>query len=199
MMAVTIENSTQKVLVVGSIYDKIDKLQTLKEIDNNYDLIIVNGNITYPYNINKIENRIELFKTLSTKYIYNLGNYDLKFLIKNSSSKIEKWLYSKSNAVIINFKNQTSLIILNGGVLPKMSKQELDNNIEISFISKIDNDPWHKTYGGGYGYIISNQPFTNEKPYFYNYSMQMGNVYSENVKIYCQEVDQYGLKETFLI
>jgi hypothetical protein len=193
----TIENSTHKILVIGSIYDKINKLSNL---DKDYDLIIVNGNICYPYdNIKQIEDRICLFQHLPNKFIYNLGNHDLEFLAKTKSDEIKNWLSSKSNVVIINFKNQTRLIVLNGGVSPKMTKQDLDNNIEVSFISKIDNEAWHSLYGGGYGYIISNQPFTNEAPKFYKYSAQIGSLYDKDTKIYAQVVDQYGLKETILI
>jgi len=108
-------------------------------------------------------------------------------------------LISKPNVIIINFVSQSSLIVTCGGVLPKMTKSQLSDNLETSFISNIENKPWHKFYGGGYGYIISNNPLTDKEPAFYNYSAQIGNVYSKSCQVYAQEVDQFGLKKTILL
>jgi len=117
----------------------------------------------------------------------------------NSNDPIHKWLSTKSNIVMINFTNQSSLIITGGGIVPNMTKSDLHNNIETSFVSTINEKPWHQTYGGGYGYIISNNPLTTKEPQFYHYSAQIGNSHNENTQVYAQEVDQFGLKRTILL
>lgn len=206
MPALTLQNSNHKILVVGPLYDQIKKLEVIENIADKYDIIIFNGNLCYPNNnLLEIEDRIEkIDKYLKTgKFIYNLGNYDLLLLkqleIENKQEKIENWLKNKPNVVIINFESQSSLIVTCGGILPKMTKADLYNNLETSFISKVNDKIWHYLYGGSYGYIISNNPLTDNYPSFYNYSAQIGNKYSENVKVYAQEVDQYGLKKTILL
>lgn len=199
MAAITIRNSKHKILVVGSIYNNKEKLNRIKEIDHKYDLIIINGNLCYPYdNIEEIENNINYIND-NKKWIYNLGNYDLEFIIKNNSLKVSEWLKSKSNVIIIEFINQTKITILNGGITSKTNKFNLFNDIEVSFVSYINNKPWHEYYGGAFGYIISNFPQTTDFPSFYNYSAQIGNKYDIMCKTYGQEIDQYGLKETILI
>lgn len=200
MTAFTIKNFQHKALVVGPIYNKTEKFKKIQEIENNYDLIIFNGNLCYPYeSISELEERIEIFNQ-NPKWVFNLGQYDLKVLIdSNISSKVKEWISSKSNVVIIEYKNQTSLIILGGGLTPTIGKKDLQENLEVSFISNFNNEIWHKSYGGAYGYIISNNPLTDQPPAFYNYSMQIGNYFSQNNKVYAQEVDQYGLKETILL
>jgi hypothetical protein len=199
MVAFTVKNCQQKVLVVGPIYDKIEKLQKIKEIEHNYQYIIFNGNLLYPYvNTNELEERIKLFD--NKKWLFNVGQFDLLALLNRElSSNVSKWINSKPNVIIIEFINKTNLIILGGGVIPKMNKRDLLDSLEVSFVSNFNNEIWHKSYGGGYGYIISNNPLTDKEPAFYNYSMQLGNVFSPDNKVYAQEADQYGLKETILL
>jgi hypothetical protein len=199
MVAFTVKNCQQKVLVVGPIYDKIDKLQKIKEIEHNYQYIIFNGNLCYPYeNTEELEERIKLFD--NKKWLFNAGQFDLLALLNSRNSEyVNKWIKSKPNVIIVEFTNKTNLIILGGGVLPKMIKSDLLDNLEVSFVSKFNNESWHKSYGGSYGYIISNNPLTNKKPEFYNYSMQLGNIFSPENNVYAQEADQYGLKETILL
>jgi hypothetical protein len=78
-----------------------------------------------------------------------------------------------------------------------MNREKLLDNLETSFVSLINGQIWHNLYGGGYGYIISNNPLTQQSPKFYNFSMQMGNIYNgSETKVYAQEIDQFGLKDT---
>lgn len=203
MVALILHNSNHKILVVGPIYDRIDKLQNALKLKNNYDLIIINGNICYPdNNLEKVKQRIEIIDEYlnSEKCIYNVGSLDLQLLSKlEENNDITKWIIKKSNVIIVNFQNQSSIVILGGGITPQMSKKDLYDNLEVSFISNIDKIPWHKLYGGNFGYIISNNPLTKNPPQFYNYSAQIGNHYSDNVNVYAQEIDQFGLKKTILL
>jgi hypothetical protein len=198
MTALTIKNFNHKILVVGSIYDKINKLEDIKKIEHNYNLIIIAGNILYPFKkAEELEFRIKLFN--NSKYHYVIGSYDLKVLSSNLSTTINNWIISQPNAIIVEFINQTRLIVINGGITPQINKTNFNDSLEISFVSNIEKKPWHQFYGGGFGYIISNNPLTNEKPVFYNYSAQIGNIYENVLNTYAQEIDQYGLKKTILI
>lgn len=204
MTARIINNYKHKALVVGPIYDRLDKLQNAINLSNNYDLTIFNGNLCYPNdNLLEVQSRIDILDPFikSHKVLYNLGNYDFKLFnsLTEEKSTVKDWIANKPNVIVINFINQSSIIITCGGVLPKTSKADLNDNLETSFISNINNMPWHNFYGGGYGYIVSNNPLTNKEPAFHNYSAQIGNIYSKSCQVYAQEIDQFGLKKTILL
>jgi hypothetical protein len=205
MVAYAVKNFSQKILVVGSIYDRIELLQNNQKLLDEHDLIIINGNICYPNDkLARIENNIDVVNDLmkSGKMIYNLGNQDLLLMKEleetNRNFNIVKWLKSKSNVIMIEFVSQYNLIITNGGITPKMKKNDLYDNLETSFVSNIENKPWHHWYGGGYGYVISNNPLTQMEPKFYNFSLQLGNEYSSK-NTFAIQIGQYGVGQTFLL
>jgi hypothetical protein len=70
-----------------------------------------------------------------------------------------------------------------------------DNIFSFSFLNYINNIPWHYSYNGENGYVISNNPITDNNPKFYNYSCSLG---TDN-KIYGQEINKFGLKSTYEI
>jgi hypothetical protein len=204
MVALIIEKFEKKTLVVGPIYDKIEILQSQKKLWDKQELIVFNGNLCYPNDdLDQIEKRIEIMDDLiqSGKVIYNLGDQDLLLLRKLDQNrqypKIRNWLQSKSNVVIIKYLTQIQFIITNGGVLPTMQQKDLHHNFETSFISNIDGQPWHNKYGGSYGYIISNNPLTQETPQYYNFSLRIGNVYHQKSLTYAVQVGQYGVERIF--
>jgi hypothetical protein len=204
MVALVVKNFLQKVLVVGPIYDKIEAVQSQQKILNEQDLIIFNGNLCYPNNnLEEVEARIKIMeKFIQTgKVIYNLGNQDLLLMKQldenNQNYRIVNWLKTKSNVVMVDLLAQSGLIITNGGVTPEMKRSDLDDDLETSFVSNIKNEPWHRWYGGGYGYIISNNPLTRESPKFYNFSMQIGNIYDEKNQTYAVQIGQYGVERIF--
>ena len=56
MVALIIEKSYEKTLVVGPIYDKIELLESHKKLWEQQELIIFNGNLCYPNdNLDQIE------------------------------------------------------------------------------------------------------------------------------------------------
>ena len=202
MTLLTLPKIKEKILVVGSVFDKTDKIDKIKEIIANYYVIIFNGNLLYPFDdMDKLILRIKLINELieTKKVIYNLGSYDLKLFsmlnYNNKHTDIQKWILSKPNVIAIDFNNSSSVIILNGGLTPKInSRLMMKDNLELSFISYIDNKPWQNYYGGQLGYIISNNPSNTDNPHFFPYAAQIGTKYSKDSNIYAQEVDQSGLK-----
>ncbi len=206
MPSLILRENINKILVVGPIYDNINVFSFIEKNIAHYDYIIINGSLCYPYdNINFVRDRIKQVDKLllSNKIIYNASNYDYELLAtlyaNNSDKDIQNWINLKPNVIVVNFTNQTTAIITSGGVTPQMNKTSLNENIETSFISYINRKPWHLLYNGMYGYIVSNNPLTNEEPIFYKYSAQIGNKYSENTNVFAQEVDKFGLKKTILI
>ncbi|CAB4197017.1 hypothetical protein UFOVP1290_537 [uncultured Caudovirales phage] len=206
MPCLILRENINKILVVGPIYDNTNVFPFIEKNISHYDYIIINGSLCYPYNnIELVRDRINQLNELlkSNKIIYNASNYDYELLaelyLNNSNKDIIDWINSKPNVIIVTFISQTTTIITSGGVTPKMNRNSLNENIETSFISHINEKPWHLLYNGMYGYIISNNPLTNNDPTFYKYSAQIGNKYSENANVFAQEVDKFGLKKTILI
>lgn len=194
MPAFTLRKITGEVLITGAIYDQMDKLSKLNQLKSKYQLIIINGDICYP--AGSIQERMDLVSELcqDPKIIYNLGKNDLL----KSTEQHSDW-FNKPNVVILEFANQSNLIVTNGGLTSVMTQDSLKDNLETTFVNLIDGKPWHQSYYGFYGYVISNNPLTENFPEFYNYSMQIGNKYKVNGDVYAQEVNQYGLKDTILL
>ena len=196
----TLSNINEKILIVGSVYDKLDKLYKIRTIIPNYGVTIFNGNLLYPFSdIKQIKNRIQIMNELlkTGKVIYNLGAYDLKLLnILNQNDDyfdVQKWITSKPNVIALDFSNTSTVLVMSGVITPHINNRKmLNDNLEVSFISRVNNKPWQVYYGGLMGYIISNNP-NNSKPTYYPYAAQIGAMYSEN-NVYAQEVDPVGLK-----
>lgn len=192
----------KKFLVVGPIYDKIAVLPKVEALLPNYELVIFNGNVSYPNDdIEDVKIRLGVMDRYlqPNRVVYNMGNYDFQLLKKledeGTFPYIRKWFKKHSNVVLVQMPYQ-NIIITSGGITPKMTSEELFDGVETSFVSKVNASPWHRWYGGAYGYVISNNPLTQEEPQYYNYSAQIGNLYSDKVQIYAQEVRENGLGDT---
>ena len=187
-------DSSKKSLVIGAIYDKLDWLP-LDSLCQKYEFVIINGNITYP--LENYSNRIDKLIKMQQKY-YNLfycnGDKDLLFKINQKDLQTIKWIDANYNALKITFTNASNCLIMCGGVKPGFNKSNLIDT-EISFISNINNEPWHLIYGGGMSYIITNNPLTLNEPKYYKYSCQIGNNYETNI-VYAQEIDGLGVHNT---
>lgn len=99
MVAKIINRNVNKLLVVGPIYDQIDKLEKVNGLLNDYDYVIFNGSLCYPYNnLQQVEQRISRMNDLlkSYKVTYNVSQHDLlcaKHLYDNNQSpQILKWI-----------------------------------------------------------------------------------------------------------
>lgn len=193
----------QKILVVGPIYDQIDKVSNRINWISQHGIIIFNGNLTYPHDdLSQVRERIKIMDDWiqSGKVLYNVGDQDLILMKKlwdaREAPDIQAWLRGRSNVVMINFaKTQSNLIVTAGGVTPQMRLADLQDNLETSFVTRIGGRPWHELYGGGLGYIVANNPLTESQPKYYNFSLQIGNAYSPNVKIYAAHIQSLGVKE----
>ena len=200
-----IKNASEKILIVGPTYGNLEKLSKAQSLLSNYQYVIFNGYLYYKFmDLGKLQIAIDTMNELlqTGKVIYNMGPDELMLLegilIPEVPNKICNWFLQHPNVTIVEFSNQHRIIITSGGVTPKMKYDKLKDNLETSFVNNINQEPWHKLYGGGYGYIVSNNPLTEEPPKFYNYSAQIGN-YMESNTVYAQEANQFGLKETIVL
>ena len=206
MVAKIINKFAGKMLVIGPFYDRIEIFNLEKSILARQDLVILNSGICYSgISLKEIKQRIKVIDQFSKGHncIYVLGKEDLLLMnrirLSYDNHYVFQWFNSKNNVVIINLLGQSRIIVTNGGVTPKMTLQDLCNNIETSFVSSINGLPWHKWYGGKYGYIISNNPLTQEKPKFWNFSLQLGNILQERAMIYAAQINNYGIERIITI
>ncbi|HEY5267683.1 MAG TPA: hypothetical protein VII94_00950 [Candidatus Saccharimonadales bacterium] len=204
MTAFLLPPPIHKFLVVGPLHDKIEKLSIIEDMMPNYDWIIFNGGLCEPTSdLENIKNRIEKMDKLisSKKVVYLSGRSDFLLFreLQGEYPAIGKWIMSRPNVAIAKFPTRY-VLIMDGGIPPNIiGSRQLLNNLEVSFIYYIDNKPWHLSYNGTLGYVISNNPLTNKAPQYYNYSMQLGNLSGNESQIYAQEVDEIGLKRNILI
>ena len=187
-----------KVLIIGPVYDQGHILKKCYDLLPKYDLIVFNGNLTYPLDQFKTNFRLQAMSDLlkTGKVIYNISGLDYKLSVE--SPQVAAWLNNKPNAVKIQFNRGTCALVVSGGITPKMKEnKDLLDNLELSFVNNINEKPWHYSYNGRFGYVISNNLISNE-PQFFNYSAQIGIQYNEN-KVFGQEVYENGLGDTFLL
>jgi len=180
-------------IVVSSDQNLFDNISEIKKIIKNYEICIINGNITKNTSDEKeLKYRFDLLSDLckSEKIIYNIGSFDLKISLTSQATR--DWIKGKNNVINLITSKGYSFIILDGGVSKSiLKKDELHNNIEASFINDIS---WHKEYDGSIGYVIANKPVSS-KPKFYNYSCSLG----ITNKICIQEIFENGLDKTIII
>jgi hypothetical protein len=184
-----------KALIIGPVYDQIDKFEKIENISKNYDITIINGSICYL--LDNLQDKLNKFqKILNNKIIYLAS--DLDYVSMRQNSLVENWVKDKPNVASIKFKSGSSVIVTSGGVPNNLGLEGLQSNLKISFMSMVGETPWHHQYNGMLGYVISNNPLSDKPPEFFNYSCRIGINYNKN-KIYCQEIDEYKLKNTILL
>ena len=204
-----IDITDERVLIVGPIYNRTDKLVALNQLCKSNDILVFLGDVCYPYkNTREVVKRInELVGFFENKRAYYLlGNYDLIFKSQVASSNTDAWdwLHKQLLGVRFTYKNNTNLLVIHGGILPKHKKMtDLNNDPEISFVSETEEKiDWHKKYDGRFGYVISAHPTSlKEEPNIYKYSVSLDTQchLKKNDKLLVQEFTKNGLGETFFI
>jgi hypothetical protein len=202
MPAFVLPPQFHKILVVGPLYNNINKLARLEKNASQYDWIIFNGGLCYPpYDIEEIKLRITKMKEFITKYrsLYLVGRFDYLLLTQTQDHELEHWITNSFNVALIDFPNR-NIVVVDGGIPNSITKRiELFNNLEVSFTCHINNQPWHQDYNNRVGYVISNNPLTHKPPQYYLHSMQLGNRYNTEANTYAVEVDEIGLKKTITL
>jgi hypothetical protein len=195
----------ERILIVGPLYNKLDKLVSLKQIYKPNDILVFLGDTCYPYKntaeVVKRLNELTVFFEGKTSH-YLLGERDLLFKsqIKTAHSDAYYWLNSKLLGIRFIYKNQSSVLMIHGGILPKHQKiSDLNNDPEVSFITEANEKKnWHKSYDGRLGYILSSHPANKEpKVQHYKYSSSLDTLCYETNILAVQEFTHKGLGQTF--
>jgi len=201
MALLTLPKNLQNVLVVGPIYNRLDKLDELEKMLPEFDWIIINDHISSDhYNHHSVETTIKRREQLLStgKVVCNIGGTDLLYastldVLDPLQSKIEGWLRARSNVVLIDFGGSFRCLVVDGGIPSHITRiEQLINNVEVSFVPHP-----HQTYSGGLGYVICNMPLTKWAPKFYTYSTQIGNV--PQGQVYAFKIDRNGIQRTILV
>jgi len=129
------------------------------------------------------------------KVIYNIGHLDYE--VSAHEYLVSNFIKNKPNVINLIFKRGNSVIVTDGGVTAEMNIENI--GIESSFVSCNNNENWHKKYNGFLGYVISNSPVSDNNPDFYHYSCRIGTKYNENMKIFAQEIETNGIKNTIIL
>lgn len=198
-----IDVGENNVVIVAPIYNKIDKLVKIENIISKNTILILNGDVCYPYeNIQEIENRIKTLNAFIEKYsaYYLIGNKDLLCLSDNKYNNfIKKWIDKQKLTLTIKFNNNTITTILHGGITESMKSFEDLNNLEVCFVNKIDNRLWHESYNGRFGDIISSNPNSKDGIKFFNHSISLDNLSYETDKLSIIEYDKFGQLKYYYI
>lgn len=203
-----IDVKNKSLLVVGPLYDKLDKLYALNTLITKDHIVVFLGDICYPYKTySDVPSRINIIKTfLENKDAhYVLGDKDLVYMQKTFASNADTsdWLALQPTAIRFMFENQTSALVVHGGILPRHTTwREITDDLEISFINNIPtiNKPWHKIYNGRFGYVLSSHPASKDKLVEkHNNSISLDTEAYETDKVAVQEFNEKGLGQTFYI
>lgn len=197
MVALALPKSIQKVLVVGPIHNKLDKLDALEKLLPEFDWVVINGNSSFDNNtLSAAKSIVDRFSQLldTGKVVYNVSGADILFASKlDPSDPMEKWFRDKPNVVLIDFGGSFRCLVMDGGIPNHItSLEQLTDSTEVSFAPHP-----HETYSGGLGYVICNTPLTKWAPKFYRYSVQIGN--TPGGQVYAFRMDRNGIQRTILL
>ena len=186
----------KNIFIIESLKNKITDLELFFEREKDA-IFIVNGGACFSNEEKEVKFRIDKILDWKKKYklFYNKDYLDLIYLNQlkkelNFSTNYE-WIDQQKAYTKIDFTNQTSIMVISGGF-----NNNLNNDIELCFTDIIENIPWHKYYDGQLGFIISNNPKSNqEEPIIWDYSCSIG--ISNPDKIIIQRISSKGLMEFF--
>lgn len=205
MTMLSIPRALEKILIVGSFHGKTDKLLRAQTLIPNYDLTVFIGGMYYSFqDLEEVDRNLDIMqKCIATgKASYCLSPYDemlIQGLLIDTTHRVCAFFEQSPNVIETGFANGNKILILNGGVIPKTTRKKLEHDTEITFVNNFDKKPWHESYDGRFGYVVSNNPQTLQEPQFYKFSCQLGNERDEKAQVYAQEADQFGLKRTILL
>jgi hypothetical protein len=196
----------KKIYVCGSV----KSFESLELAINNLknSIFIINGGVSRGENFEEIERRIDNLNSLIEKYsiFYNAGPEDL-FHLKSLRDKLlfnstYKWISEQNFITKIDFSNQTTMLVVTGGIGNINQEKNFSKNIEDLNLNintcLFENSYWHNLYAGQLGFVVSNQPALKEpKTSIYKYSCSIG--YAHTNKSILQEINSQGLGESLII
>lgn len=207
MVGKTLEIGSQELLVIGPLYNKIDKLDLLEEVAKD-KLVVLLGDISYPYNtFNDVSDRLKKIRSFiaGKRCFYILGDKDLIFMKKIFSSNADTydWLSLQRKALRFSFSNNTNLLVVHGGVLPTHTTwNDVQDDYESAFVSTLVDTgvSWHTQYDGRFGYVLSSHGnFGDSEIKFYNHSAALDTECYKTDKLAVQIFGPNGLGKTLYV
>lgn len=148
------------------------------------------------------------------------GNHELKNIKRANNTRSMtpqlSWLEKQPLVLSFLFENGSRVTVVHGGVKPSHTWDDLDYDVETSYIRKLDEDgemiklewvgndlrpnkpgglSWHETYDGRFGYIVAgHEPLKDGKPKFYNYSCNIDTACYCTGIMTCQIISESGLE-----
>jgi len=198
MACLQLNLNSGNLLILGPIYDNIDKLYDLDT--NKYDLIIVNGNAFDPkLSENEIKNRINRIRKIP-KLVYVVGKSDIltiQSINENNLITELNWLLTRPTALHQKFKNGFRITVVSGGVHPDNKLIKDLNNLNVTIIDNINNKKWCNYYNGRFGRVICNSNSEDEVK-FHDFCCHLGLANQKDL-LYAQEISENGIGKTILL
>lgn len=199
-MIIKLFPTKESIYVVGGLYDNLPKIKQFIKTCDKSSLFIINGNICY----NNVEKNINELNELSAEYnlYYVLSDNDLKYqknLYENNNyNDIYHWINEQAYACYLTFSNQSSILVLNGGLPDEYNSiNTIEDDVRLCLIK----NNWHDKYDGSLGYVMSNNPpRQGTQLNLYNYSCGFGTPGSQDdAKTVIQAISRQGLGVTHFI
>lgn len=223
-------SSGTKIAVVGDIHEHEEQFDKLLDIiQPSEKMLFVSVGDIYdkgygPRTAESITDKIR--KMVDAGYGFAVrGNHELKNIKRaKMGKKISDqlaWFDKQPLALSFEFDNRSRLTVVHGGVKPSHTWDDLNFDIETSYIRDLDFDgemiklirvvennvvnfvpnkpngiSWHHTYDGRLGYIIAgHDPLKDGEPKFYNYSCNIDTACYYTGILTCQVFDENGLNK----
>jgi len=208
MNIIKIPQNTE-IMVVSDLHAHIYQFNRLLELypPNKHRIICQLGDLfdkgfeTQENDAYAICDKLEALESVSLAYGI-LGNHCLKKLSKNkpgTRNRQLQWLSTLPLYRCFEFENGKRVLCIHSGVLPSFTEKDLEKNIEIVYIRKVNAQGkmipliwkmingvntlvekelnginWHELYDGRFGYICSgHQAQEDGIPKYYNYSCNL--------------------------
>src|SRR5208283_4954167 len=111
MTAVNMSVPAGRILVVGPIYNKMEKLSIVEELMPQYQFVIFNGGLCFPADdLRELKDRIGKMQNLldNNKTIYLAGRTDLTLLSKIEDVEVTNWIRHRPNMAVIKFPTRVA-------------------------------------------------------------------------------------------
>lgn len=206
------------ICVMGDVHEHIEQFEKLVELwepSQNKWLVSLGDIYDKGFGQNFAELITEKLIELQNEHILFAvrGNHELKTIkkAKNDLNKYLQWWKEQPLAITFEFPRGKRVVVLHAGVTPKMTEDNLGNDVEVVFVRDVDElgmislvwksvdgqqtlvksrpggKSWHELYDGRFGYIVSGHAAQKDGvAKFYNYSCNIDTAVYDTGKLTAQ-------------
>ena len=219
-----------KIAVVGDIHEHEDQFDRLLEkINPSEKMYFVSVGDVYDkgFGVSVAESITDKIRSMSEKgYGFVVrGNHELKNIkrarnVKAMTSQLS-WFERQPLALSFVFHNGSRVTVVHGGVKPSHTWDDLDHDIETSYIRKLDENgemiklewfgdelrpakpggaAWHEMYDGRFGYIVAGHDAQKDGvPKFFDFSCNIDSSVYTTGKLTAQIISSAGREKLVII